>query len=79
MKAHVGDVLVTPADCANPYTYHGPYSHQHPAYGDEPAGKRVEALLAFEHGGDTTGLQLWHAPANGGARRITRADVGWWR
>lgn len=66
--AHVGDVLVTPSDCTNPYTYRGPlYS------GEE----RKLALLVFEHDGLTDGLTLWHAPADGGARRITREEVVW--
>lgn len=76
-KVHIGNVLVTPADCTNPYTYKGPLRHQHPAWGDEPAGRRVESLRAFMEGGDTTGMVLWEAPANGGARQITADDVDW--
>lgn len=67
-KLHIGDVYVTPSDCVNPYTYDGPWKR---------GEQRVLALMVFQHGGLTTGMQLWHAPMHGGARRITADEVDW--
>jgi hypothetical protein len=67
-KAPIGDVLVVPIDCDNPYTYQGRWSR---------GLSRALALRNFRIGVDTEGLQLWHAPADGGARRITADDVNW--
>lgn len=67
-KINIGDVAVTDAACTNPYTYRGPlYS----------GAQRRRALMIFEHGWPIPGVQLWHAPANGGARKITADEVAW--
>lgn len=68
MKVSIGNVAVTDDQTVNPYKYRGPlYS------GDA----RVAALRSFKHGEPTDGMVLWEAPASGGARRITAADVAW--
>ncbi|MGH8304501.1 MAG: hypothetical protein ACRETG_02710 [Steroidobacteraceae bacterium] len=67
-KVPIGDVHVTDDECTNPYRYHGNY---------RTGGQRVLALTVFKHGGLTIGLQLWEAPASGGARRITADEVTW--
>jgi hypothetical protein len=59
---------VTDDQCENPYTYRGPW---------RTGEQRKLALMVFQHRGYTTGMQLWHAPANGGARKITADDVNW--
>jgi hypothetical protein len=66
--APIGDVLVTDLACTNPYTYRGDY------YSGEP---RKLALSVFKHQGYTEGMQLWYAPAIGGATRITAEEVDW--
>lgn len=64
----IGAVEVTDASCTNPYTYSGP----------EASGEaRSIALRAFRSGRYPSHLTLWHAPAEGGARRIGPAEVNW--
>lgn len=65
---HIGDVLVREGEPQDGNPYRGAS-----LIGPE----RVAALTAFKHGGDTSGYSLWHAPAHGGARRITSDQVDW--
>ena len=67
-KSTIGEVMVTEAGCENPYTYKGIFSI---------GAWRKKALQAFRDREETLGLELWHAPAGGGARRITADDVEW--
>lgn len=64
----VGAVYVTETDCENPYTYRGVFSQ---------GAWRKKALQAFRNREETHGLQLWHGPAEGGARKITADDIDW--
>ena len=64
-KAHVGDVLICDASQENPY------------HGSLCGPPRVEALTALKHDRLPAELAAWFAPACGGARRITGADVDW--
>lgn len=67
-KFHIGDVHVAPFDCTNPYTDKSEY-----VIGDG----RVAALQRFADGELCKGLQLWFAPAGGGAYRINPDQVDW--
>jgi hypothetical protein len=69
-RAHIGDVLVHRGEPADGNPYHG-QSMCGPA--------RAAALRAFRDG-DAKACEpytFWHAPASGGARRITAAEVDW--
>jgi len=65
----IGDVYVTDLECINPYKYRGEWW---------TGESRRAALAAFRDGGDTTGMQLWHArcPAALAASRRPRWTVG---
>lgn len=67
-KYSIGNVLVTEAPTENPYRYRGILSI---------GTMRRHALAAFRDGEDTTGMELWYAPAFGGACRIRRDEVDW--
>lgn len=66
--APIVDVLVTDAACTNPYTYEGNW---------RTGEQRRLALLVFRNNGYTDGMQLWYAPADGGAMKITADQVDW--
>ena len=64
----IGEVLVCESGTENPYRYQGAFSS---------GFWRKKALQAFRDRDETFGLELWHAPAGGGARRITVDEVDW--
>jgi hypothetical protein len=66
-KIMIGDVLICPAEQANPY------------HGSLLGAKRKEALRAFKAGVLSADYAAWYGPSHGGARKVTADEIDWER